>query len=104
MFDEYLKNKWVLAGVIFSAGFSVFLFFTTLGVEVVVIEPVGCKELAQLPPRRVEGIGIYNSLILKRNAKRLGADTVYIQMNPANIINKRKIRSGVAYDCSNALL
>lgn len=100
MFSEFLNNKWALASVVMSFGIGAYFFFTTLGIEVVVIEPVGCKKIAQLPPRKVSGIGIYNALVLKRNAKRLGADTVHIQPNLANVINSNKIRSGVAYDCS----
>ncbi len=91
-------------GALFTLISSVYLgfnFISTLGIDVVLMEPDNCRKIATLPPERYRDFRYFAEISLKKRAKKLGADTLYVPIGFSNINVTKGMLTGTAYSCSN---
>ena len=98
--DLFNKRNLGIASVLFTAGFTAYVIIGGLGVNVVLTEPDNCRLIQNLQPVRYSENRIYKSLVQKKRAKKLGADTLYLPISVSNAINQTGYINGAAYDCS----
>ncbi len=100
--SEGFKSKFAVFSGLATAGYIIYLFLATSSVNVVAIEPTDCRKLRSLPGQHYDHVEYFAILKLKGKAKRAGADTLYAPPNMLNLINKKKVITGVAYDCAGS--
>ena len=91
-------------GALFTVVSAVYLgitFFSTLSVNVVVMEPDNCRKIATFPPERYRDFRYFAEIALKKKAKKLGADTLYVPIGVSNINVTKGMLTGTAYSCSS---
>ncbi len=91
-------------GALFTLISSVYLgvnFISTLGIDVVLMEPDNCRKIATLPPERYSDFRYFAEISLKKKAKKLGADTLHVPIGFSNINVTKGMLTGTAYSCSN---
>lgn len=98
--NESTKRKMAIAFGVLGVVYMVDLFFSTLSIDVVSLEPVDCRKLYQLPTQHYDDNRFFAELRLKRKAKNVGADTLYIPLQISSLQLSKGMLTGVPYDCS----